>query len=515
MIPGKSYSPEEILSILWRRKWLMVLAVIVGMGTGVLLCRVLPERYESEAKILALPQPVQDVFKAILPNRVDDRLNRLALELRGRDRLEALILEFDLYHDMRARGVHIDRVVDKMRKDIDLKLMQGDTLQVGYLASDPATAQKVTNRLVNLSIEATQGEPVEISARTTDFLDSRLADARTRLQEQEKKLEVYKYTYGPELPDQRPGNQQILQNAQLQLQSLQDSLSREREHRIALDRELATLSVSPAPSSVPSSQGGSATSPASTIAEQLQAERATLEDLKLRYTDNHPDVDRAKRRVHDLEKLMEAAPARPPVVDATQPARTRADLDRQNRIQQLKSDLEASDRQIAAKLAEERTLRGTMSEVRAHLDATPRRETELTALNRDYTTLSQLYTGLLTQKEASKQAGAAAQKSMNPQFKIVDPPRLPDAPVSPNPLLLTAAGAMAGLVLALGLIGFVEYRDTAFHTEDEVLASIGVPVIAMIPMMASANSADQGPRLKRWLGPLAGAAAPQDALTRR
>jgi hypothetical protein len=59
-------------------------------------------------------------------------------------------------------------------------------------------------------------------------------------------------------------------------------------------------------------------------------------------------------------------------------------------------------------------------------------------------------------------------------------------------------GALAGLALGLGVAALLEYRDTSLRTDDDVVSSIGLPVLAMIPMMAS--TADERRRLRnRWI----------------
>jgi uncharacterized protein involved in exopolysaccharide biosynthesis len=255
---------------------------------------------------------------------------------------------------------------------------------------------------------------------------------------------------------------------------------------------------------------------AAALAEQLNTERTSLDDLRARYTEDHPDVIRTRRRIRDLERLLAGAP-RPSAPDTTAAATVpnRAELDRQTRIQQLRADLETLDRQMASKQADERSLLATMADVRTHLEATPSRETELVALNRDYTTYSQLYASLLARKEESKGSGEAAKQPMNRQFKILDPARVPERPVSPKVLQVVAGGALAGLMLAIGLIGLLEYRNSSLRTEDDVAVCTGLPVIATIPLMSADAAGTAAPRLKRWFGPLSGPEALSSGSSRR
>ena len=44
-------------------------------------------------------------------------------------------------------------------------------------------------------------------------------------------------------------------------------------------------------------------------------------------------------------------------------------------------------------------------------------------------------------------------------------------------------GLAAGLALGVGLIGLIEFRDTSFHTVDDVVATLALPVVAAIPII--------------------------------
>ena len=48
-----------------------------------------------------------------------------------------------------------------------------------------------------------------------------------------------------------------------------------------------------------------------------------------------------------------------------------------------------------------------------------------------------------------------------------------------------ASGAVAGLVLGLLVVGLLEYRDSSFRPEEEVLKALSLPVLALIPVMSS------------------------------
>src|SRR5262249_25115658 len=134
---------------------------------------------------------------------------------------------------------------------------------------------------------------------------------------------------------------------------------------------------------------------------------------------------------------------------------------------------------------QERQLRAIVSEYQAKLDAVPKRESELIELTRDYTTLQASYQSLLVKREDAKLATNLERRNIGEQFKVIDPARAPERPFSPNRQMIDIGGAAAGLGLGLLLVALLEYRDSSFKTEDEVVRLLDLRVLALIPDMTS------------------------------
>ena len=62
MIPGKTYTPEDIAFIAWRRKWWAILPAIVITAGVFGWVRTLPNQYMSDTLILVVPQQVPETY---------------------------------------------------------------------------------------------------------------------------------------------------------------------------------------------------------------------------------------------------------------------------------------------------------------------------------------------------------------------------------------------------------------------------------------------------------------------
>lgn len=487
MLPGKTYKPEDVLHILRRRIWLLLVPFAVVAALTAVVARKLPDRYRSEALILVVPQRIPESYvKSTVTSRIDDRLQAMMQQILSRTRLEQIIQEFNLYAEDRKDGAIMEDVVADMRqKDIRAEPVKGDAFRVSYTGQNPRTVMRVTDRMASLFIEESLRDRELLAEGTNQFLESQLEDARRRLMAHEKKLETYRKQFAGQLPSQLDSNLQAIQNTQMQIQSTVESMNRDREKRLVIERQLGEASlplpVSTAP--MPTTAEGATTGSA---AQQLAFANANLTAMQRRLKPDHPDIQAAKRAIRDLEKKAEAEALEAPM-SSDGPARVVSPLEayRQRRVTDLKAELAQLDRQIAAKQAEEGRLRGLAASYQQRIEVAPTRESEMTELMRDYTTLQNSYTNLLAKKEESQISANLERRQSGEQFKLVDPARLPEKPISPNRPLINLFGIVGGLGLGVALIALLEYRDASFKTDDEVTSVLSLPVLAVVPLMRS------------------------------
>jgi polysaccharide chain length determinant protein (PEP-CTERM system associated) len=491
VIPGKRYGPHDVLGIARRRKWLIIgpavaLSIVVGIWS-----RTLPDQFRSDTLILVVPQRVPESYvKSTVTARIEDRLQSITQQILSRTRLERIIQDFNLYAEKRKTGIMED-IVERMRKDIEVQIVKGDAFRVSFIAEDARTAMKVTERLASLFIEENLRDREVLAEGTNQFLEAQLEDARRRLIDNEKKLEDYRRAHSGEMPKQQDSNLQGLHNVEMQLQALIDSVNRDRDAKLTIERVLADAAVPdqmaaaaapPAVSTDPLAPSGG------TTADQLQVARGALRNLELRLAPAHPDVQRMKRIISDLQQKLDTEESMRPVSagPVTHPV-TPADVLKNNRLKALTMERENLDRQIANKLVEERRLRAVMADYQKKLEAAPTREAEMSELSRDYETLQTIYRTLLSKKEDSKVAANLERRQIGEQFKILDPARLPEKPTSPDRPRIIGLGLALALAIALAIAALVEYENETMRSEEDVRYALNLPVLATIPLVATAG----------------------------
>lgn len=500
MIPGKKYTPEDFIRIAWDRRWLILAPAVVIALVTVIVSAELPNRYRAQTTILIVPQRIpQEYVRSTVTTRIEDRLRMISQQILSRTRLEQILQEFNLYPEEREDRIMED-VIELMRKDIhvniDTQRRRNDNASaftVSFIASDGRTAMRVTERLASLFIKENLQDREVLADATSQFIEAQLEDARRRLTEHERKLEDYKRRHSGELPTQAGANLQVLQATQMQLQNHGESLNRDRDRKVLVERLLADVmgeqqGAAAAPVANGTTQDPPANAPA---AARLAAATSVLRALELRLKPQHPDIVKLKRTIVELEREAEAEALQQPVAPGVGPAVVArgvspAEAQRQKRTTELRTELETLDRRMAAKQADEQRLREVAAQYQRRIEATPTREVELVELTRDYDTIKTIYTDLLRKQEGAKLAVNLERRQIGEQFKILDGARVPERAISPDRLRINLMGLIAGFAVGLLVVAFLEYRDSSLKTEQDVVLALSLPVLALIPAMHSA-----------------------------
>lgn len=496
MLPGKTFTADDVIGVVRRRIWLILVPMAVVGAAAALYVRAIPNQYTSRTTIVVVPQRISEsLVRDAITSSIEDRLPAIRAQVLSRTSLERIIGEFDLYPELRQTYV-MEEVVRRMAEKIttDVSVSRNDAFIVGFTADDPFKAQQVAERLGQLFIDQSLSYRTSLIEVTTAFLDTQLEEKRRELQDVEQRLANYQRQHAGELPSQQMANIQHLQNANLRVQAAVDTINRARERRLTLERQIADARSEPVSLAVPAADGQPPSGSALARLAAAQQEVAALEARGLR--PGHPDLDAAQRRVTQLTAQV-AAENRG---GSDEPVASPAEATRRARLADLQAQIDEIDRQIAAAQVEEERAREVVRETQARIDAAPMREAEVTALTRDYTIIEAAYRDLLTKREAARLSASLEQRQVGEQFRIVDPARLPERPSAPDRPRISALGLAFGLALGVALAGLFEFRDRTIRTDEDLAYVLDVPVLAVVPVMESA----QERRRHFWMRTLVG-----------
>jgi polysaccharide chain length determinant protein (PEP-CTERM system associated) len=348
-----------------------------------------------------------------------------------------------------------------------------NTFSISFADSNPETSMKVANGLATLFIDENLKIREAQALGTSDFLEDELETMRNRLMAVEEKIRAYRARHRGELPEQLDGNLQILNNLQVQLSERQERLSDEKnrliliENQIQARKELLTTSI------VPQSD----TDKTVTL-EQLKKK---LQDLETNYTAMHPDVIRLKSKIATLEAKYKDGEIQSSNIQDSDSLEVQskflADKTLSDQMKQ-REETKIAIKDLADDISK---LKRQISIYQLRVERTPKREEELLALNRDYQNIQNSYSSLLNRKLEAEIAVNMEKKQKGEQFRIIDPARVPQKPISPDLKKLFMIIMAAGLGLGAGLIFLLDLLNSSFKDPEKFEEDLGLAVLATIP----------------------------------
>ncbi|MGH9438399.1 MAG: GumC family protein, partial [Terriglobia bacterium] len=296
--------PLSLARAVWKRKIALCAIFVVGCTITAGIALKWPPTYKSQAVILVESQRIPQAFVTATVNQdLRETLSSLSERILAYSRLLTIIKKYDLYAKQRQK-LPEEKVIEMMRSDIDIELDKTwskdhpGAFTISYQGRVPTTVAMVTNELANLFIEDNLRTREMQAMGTSEFLDNQLADAKSRLEQQEAMLSKYKLAHQGELPEQEKSMLANLNRLQVELEGVQDGLNRAQQNNILIQDSLQSGEITLA-SMVRIAQeknaGSGAAAPGSgdqpTSVPQLEAK---LSQLEATYTGDYPEVQKVK-----------------------------------------------------------------------------------------------------------------------------------------------------------------------------------------------------------------------------
>ncbi len=469
----------------WRHRWLALTAAWLICAAGWTAVWFIPNQYQSNARLYV---DADAVLTPLLRGLAADsapggQLELLQRTLLSRPNLETLVSKTDLDLLVRGQNDRIKLIAD-LGRDIKIVPQTRTLFTIGYTGPDPRLTYDIVQTLLTIFVERATGANRSDMENARRFLESQIASYERQLRAAEQRRAEFRGRYSEILPTAAGGGGVGgLQGVRGQVTGLQGELQDVTRRRDSLKAELAET----APLlTIETALGGG---PGGIAAPALAAAQSRLAELRLRYTDEHPEVRQQQALIEEMRR--NPALARGPSVQvingqAVQTQPNGRNLSAPNPVyERIKERLLDAESQLTTLTRRTEQAVKERDRLEAISRAFPTVEAEYTALDRDYTVMQTNYQGLLARREQANIAQAADTQADKVKLQIVDPPQVPRLPVAPNRLLLFSGVFLVGLGAGGGLAFLLSQFDRSFYTVDE-LRDLGLTVIGGITLLGTA-----------------------------
>jgi polysaccharide chain length determinant protein (PEP-CTERM system associated) len=466
---------DQLLSHLkatWRYRWYaVVFAWIIALG-GWTAAYLTPDRYEASARVYVDTQSVLRPLLAgltVQPN-VDQMVTMMSHTLISRPNLEKVIRMADMDIGLKTSEDR-EKLITRLTRELAIKGAGRENLYIiAYTDKNPQEAKRVVQSLLTMFMEGTLGDQRKDSEAARRFIDEQLNTYNERLVAAENAVTEFRRRHmgliagGRDYFTRLIEVQSALSGATLELKEAEDS-------RDAIKKQLAGSTEIPSLLGDKSADVGVHPE----IDPRIQALEQKLDDLRLNYTEEHPDIIAIVRTIAQLKEQKKAeAKLRKPSPMAAQA---------QDPVyQQLTVTLASAEASVAAMKARVAEYSKRYSELKASADAVPQMDAEFTQLTRDYEVTKKNYESLLSRRESAQISGDMETRSSVMDFRVIDPPQVPSVPKAPNRRLLMSLVLLAALGGGLGVAFLISQIRPTFDDERRLREVSGLQVLGSVPM---------------------------------
>lgn len=475
---------DELLIALhgvWNRRWLALAAAWAVCALGWLAVSLIPNAYESKAKVYVATQSVIQDKVGISSVEQQKNLDAIRQTLGSAENLEKIVRGTDLAGTV-SSDADVAARAGSLKDKIAIVSTEDNLFEITTTMADSGNSDRTNARLANQVtqklLDIFQEENITGNRDETKqglaFLDQQIAQTGKALAAAEKKRVEFNQQFAGILPGAGSISDRMAA-AQTELNQIDSQLMGAQSALAAMNGQLA---------GTPATIAGAGPSGTSALT-QAQGELASAKARG--WTDNHPDVIAMKRQIAALKAAGGGAAANG---GTPNPAYLS--------IKSMQAERAAAVQALAARKAQ---IQSDLSAVTARQIADPGLASEGERLDRDYDVLKAQYDKLLADRGDVRMRGDVQSETKGAAFRIIDPPSVPTAPASPNRPLLLVGVLIVGIGAGIGAAFVLGQVHPTFPTAIRLAKAAGLPVIGTVTeTLNAAQVAERKHKLKLFAG---------------
>lgn len=472
------------LSGIYRYRWYALAAAWMFCLVGWSAVALTPDQYRADAKVYIDPQTIMDPLLKGLTVSLDPE-QEIAVMLKAlitRPTVEQVIHVTNPDANS-LTPAELEAEVQRVQGRISITQLEAKNYyEISYVDRDSSTAAVVAQALLSILQNNRVGTSQLNMDDARSFINKQITEYEARLREADKRRADFKNANIDILGKDNAGHRIDAADAAYDLatKDYNSAVARRDSVKAQLDntpRDIAADERIFLGSNVGAQIAplGAGTPRLLTDAQRLQQAEANLEELRSKYTENHPDVIAAKRLVEQLQAELSGT-QKTPGPDAS----AQAVMIPNPAYVQLQAKL---SEEVANVAVQRQRLANAASDLEnAKREATKAVDTltKYNELDRDYGNIESTYKQLLQSREEAALSEAKDDQNQALSFRVVEPPQKPQLPSAPNRLILNSLVLIAGAGAGVGAAVLLMVNASHLVTADDLALFFGVPVLGTV-----------------------------------
>lgn len=454
------------LSLFWRRLPLFLLVFVLISASGLILSMTLPPVYRSQMRLIVESAQIPDeLAQSTVQVSATEQLQLFETRLLTRDNLLDVANRLSVLRDQPL--MNPDQIVEAMRAATDVKSSAGrgkaTVMTIGFESPNAPMTAKVLDEFLTFLLSEDAEYRAQRAGQTQQFFQQEVDRLAGEMNKQSAKLLEFKGKNADALPEGLGYHRDLLLDLQTRLTQADRDIASLNEQKDRLTQVYeATGRV------------GAATGQQLSPEEQrLVALKAQLADLEAVYAPSSPKVTTLRNRINQLEANLAAAQGQGSAA-SVDPTKAMFDL-------QI-SDLDTKIEQVTQHRS---VLQAQADQTQAQINATPANAIALESLQRDYENLQRQYNIAVDRLSKASTGERIETLSRGQRISVVEQPAVPADPIKPNRKKIAAAGILAGLAIAAGIVLVLDFLSGTIKRSADLVRGLEITPMVTIPYMRS------------------------------
>lgn len=431
---------KKLFSLMLEKKMIVIAIIVICTIIATIVAFVLPKSYQSTTLVrvksgsssMSGYAAMAAGFGIDIGGAGSSGSPESYIELmKSREVLEPIIAELDLPEETKEKMT----AAGFAKSNLEItNIKKTELITIAAYGKTPEEAQMISQGVADNFLALMTKLNKEDNSTTLKFLDERIKIAKEEMETAENKLAAYQQEHKIYAPDEQA--KAIIANlnnydttiAQLQAQSEGDSAK-----LAGVTGQLEQQNASLLEYNVSDNTN------IGNIRESIVNKRVELVGLQQQFTDEHPDVIKAKEELNSLERSLSDEIAKAVNSQSVTLSPVQASL--------LKDKI-STEVQISVNNASLEALKAKQAEAQENIATLSADSVEYMRLSREATITGQVYTSLVQNYEQTRIQ--EAKDSMD--IQIIDAADLPkeDMPARPNRKLIVVVGVVLGIMISFG-----------------------------------------------------------------
>ncbi len=491
MQQGPSFDIRTIFQIVQRRKWFLIVPIVLATIVCVVIIKITVPVYHSTATIkmdrfLTLTGRMNQLVPGVTAqNRVRMRDNKEAIfkQLSNQQTIGKIIDRVGmkpkqgqiekaneivksnpaLSKEEALRSIMISQLTQKLTLEF---AQRSEYFILGSKSSQPKNAYLITKTLADLFIEENLMTELSRLKGTAEFATVQMEHYRVQLQDAEDALRAYRRSMAQTSTQNLSVNSDNLPHVNSLIQSYEAEKLKRIDELNNVETRLGDLN-----SDIVMFQSNEATQLKAQLIEKISKQA----ELLISFPWNNGDVLRISKEIANLKDRLRNE------IRRTGPRDMQSKYGRSVILLAIKR--ETIETEISLLNKQVNTLNRLIDLFNRARTTIPVQELTLNNLQAKVEKNRQLYQTFVDQANSARIREALQLTEMKVRYRVIDPAQIPVEPINTDYMQIILIATLAGLGLGVGLVYLLELLDNSYKGIEEIETALGISVLGIVPKM--------------------------------